>query len=93
MVFIFLLKEFRGVTLMPRTKLTFVNNFDNQIIGTIEKYRAIKGLRLEDIANRLEISRITIYRKKKNPSAFTLAELKKIYDYLGVPNEERRIEI
>lgn len=62
---------------------------DSVLTGTIDKYIAIRHSSKEKVASAALISKRTLHNRRKRPSSFTLEEVRRIFDYLKVPVEER----
>lgn len=62
---------------------------DNEIRAVVAKYLKLRVKNHKDVIRATHISETTYYRKLANPETFKLEELRKIFDYLKVPKEER----
>ena len=62
---------------------------DSLIAATIAKYMTLRHVDLDALAIAARMSDRTFHRKRKNPSSFTVNELRQVYDRLSVPKEER----
>lgn len=75
---------------MPRLKQSKNEMINRSIIAVISKYMALRGYSSKDkLMEVLGISRTALYARWNNPDNFRLGELRIIYDYLHVPDEER----
>lgn len=61
------------------------------LFGTVVKYKYAKNITDETLCKRLGISQNTFTAKKTNPEKFTVGEMITMFDFLGVPKEERGI--
>jgi len=61
------------------------------LFGTVAKYKFARGITDETICKRIGISENTFKAKKTNPEKFTIGEFIDMFDFLGVPKEEREI--
>lgn len=61
------------------------------IKGVLLKYQTIKGVTDEVLYKVLHIAKTTYTSRKSNPETFTIEEIITLFDYLGVPQEERQI--
>ena len=62
---------------------------DNEIRAVVAKYLKLRVRTHKDVIKATKISESTYYRKMSNPQTFKLEELRKIFDYLKVPQSER----
>lgn len=63
---------------------------NRSIIAVISKYMALRGCSSKDkLMEVMGISRTALYARWNNPDKFRLGELRTVYDYLHVPDEER----
>ncbi len=75
---------------MPRLKQSKNEMINRSIIAVISKYMALRGCSSKDkLMEVVGISRTALYARWNNPDNFRLGELRLIYDYLHVPDEER----
>ena len=61
-----------------------------ELIGTIRKYMTIRGTNREKVATNAAMSLRTLQNRFRNPMTFTLMEISSIFNYLKIPEEERR---
>lgn len=75
---------------MPRQKQSKNEMINRKIIAVISKYMALRGCSGKDkLMEVMGISRSALYARWNNPDNFRLGELRIVYDYLHVPDEER----
>ena len=63
---------------------------DAVLIGTIDKYIAIRHSNRRKVAAVARVSPRTMSSRRENPETFRIDEIRRIFDYLKVPEEERR---
>lgn len=63
---------------------------DNEIKAVIAKYLKLRVRTHNDVIKATKISASTYFRKLANPQNLSIKELRLIFDYLKVPQEERR---
>lgn len=75
---------------VPRLKQSKNEMINRSIIAVISKYMTIRGcVSKEKLMDVLGISRTALYARWNNPDNFRLGELRMVYDFLHVPDEER----
>lgn len=75
---------------MPKVKQSEAEMLKRGIIAVITKYMALRGYSSKDkLMDVMGISRTAMYARWNNPDQFRLGELRTIYDFLHVPDEER----
>ena len=62
---------------------------DSLIAGVIAKYMTMRHVGVPALAMAAMMTERTFRRKHKEPEKFSVGELRKVYDRLNVPQEER----
>jgi predicted transcriptional regulator len=76
---------------MPRTKLQrLTRSADEKIISTIWGLISARKISIEDFTRATGIPPTTLYRRRRQPEDFTLAELRRVGRYLDIPVDEFR---
>lgn len=73
---------------MPRVNLG-TDKRNDEIIGTIAKYKTIRRITTDELINKSGLKRATYYNRIAKPQTFTLYELRAVLDALNVPQDER----
>lgn len=73
---------------MPRTYLTQDDKPNRLLLGKLADYKTRYNLDSAALAKAMGLSLITYYRRLKDPSAFTLGELRTLRQRLRIPKEE-----
>lgn len=73
---------------MPRVYLTQDDKPNRLLLGKIADYKARYNLDNAAIAKAMGLSIQSLYRRLKDPSAFTLGELRTLRQRLRIPKEE-----
>ena len=69
---------------MPKTSMQKLWEAQNaELRGEIARYMAVKGLKMEEMATLVHMSRATMYVRYKHPETFTLAELRRLLSVIG----------
>ena len=63
---------------------------NSELAGTIKKYMEIRHITADKLAVAGQMSRRTYQNRMKEPGTFSLDEIRRIFDRLKVPEEERR---
>lgn len=63
---------------------------NSELTGTIKKYMEIRHITTDKLAVAGHMSKRTYQNRMKNPGTFSLEEIRRIFDRLNVPEEERR---
>lgn len=74
---------------MPKVNLG-KNPTDEDIKAKISEYRTRRGVSVADLCTRADISTSAYHNYIKNPSRFRIRDLRRIYDVLKVPIDERK---
>ena len=62
---------------------------DSLISGVIAKYMVMRHIGPQELAMAAMMTERTFRRKHKEPKKFAVGELRRVYDRLSVPQEER----
>ena len=73
---------------MPKVQLTAEDRQDIEIYALVSKYRVLREVSAETLAQRLDMSPNTYYRKIKKPHTMTLRQLRTVKTCLRIPTEE-----
>ncbi len=77
---------------MPRT--TFIDRGNNKVIKdippTISKYKTDRHVSIAQVIEKSGMSQANFYKAWNDPSLFRIGQLIRIYDFLKVPEAERR---
>lgn len=63
---------------------------NSELTGTIKKYMEIRHVTADKLATAGGMSKRTYQNRMKLPGTFSLDEIRRIFDRLKVPEEERR---
>lgn len=73
---------------MPRVYLTQDDRLDLRFLAMIAAYKSEYHLDNEALADAMGLSPQTLYRRLKEPSSFTLGEMRKLRQKLKIPREK-----
>lgn len=64
---------------------------DEEIRAVIAKYLKLRVRKNQDVYKAIGMPKATYFLRLKEPQTFRIGELKRIFDYLKVPQTERTI--
>ena len=74
---------------MPKLKKDKNAELDIMICAKINEYCTLRQLRKKQVAANADMSVESLYQRMRKPENFKIGELRRIYDYLHVPQAER----